>query len=233
MSENEINKVHVLIRRFLFEVDGVIGDKDKCQKWLMSFAKTLQFQDLCEEPNEYAMFLLTEAKAFNSAQKRKSQMKQVRRMLKEEGVTNPTKAQLEERWILMYGDEDESEETTADASTREGEDERYHRGNTGTLESSTSAKTLYEARQNQRGGEGSLRLGGHVTPSRTCRPPRDFEEVKDFIAQNGLDYDDARLWWERNYVERDGIDKDGKPIKNWKGALVNACKAEETKRRTA
>lgn len=90
-----------------------------------------------------------------------------------------------------------------------------------------------EARQNQREGEGSLRLGGHVTPSRTCRPPRDFEEVKDFIAQNGLDYDDARLWWERNYVERDGIDKDGKPIKNWKGALVNACKAEETKRRTA
>lgn len=90
-----------------------------------------------------------------------------------------------------------------------------------------------EARQNQRGWEGSLRLGGHVTPSRTCRPPRDFEEVKDFIAQNGLDYDDARLWWERNYVERDGIDKDGKPIKNWKGALVNACKAEETKRRSA
>lgn len=90
-----------------------------------------------------------------------------------------------------------------------------------------------EARQSQREGEGSLRLGGHVTPSRTCRPPRDFEEVKDFIAQNGLDYDDARLWWERNYVERDGIDKDGKPIKNWKGALVNACKAEETKRRNA
>lgn len=90
-----------------------------------------------------------------------------------------------------------------------------------------------EARQNQLEGEGSLRLGGHVTPSRTCRPPRDFEEVKDFIAQNGLDYDDARLWWQRNFVERDGIDKDGKPIKNWKGALVNACKAEETKRRTA
>lgn len=87
--------------------------------------------------------------------------------------------------------------------------------------------------EEQREGEGSLRLGGHVTPSRTCRPPRDFEEVKDFIAQNGLDYDDARLWWERNYVERDGIDKDGKPIKNWKGALVNACKAEDSKRRNA
>lgn len=221
MSENEINKVHVLIRRFLFEVDGVIGDKDKCQKWLMSFAKTLQFQDLCEEPNEYAMFLLTEAKAFNSAQKRKSQMKQVRRMLKEEGVTNPTKAQLEEKWILMYGDEDESEA------------ELYGNETTTPCTISADGPRQAEARQNQREGEGSLRLGGHVTPSRTCRPPMDFEEVKDFIAQNGLDYDDARLWWQRNFVERDGIDKDGKPIKNWKGALVNACKAEEAKRRTA
>ena len=125
------------------------------------------------------------------------------------------------------------QETTADGDIREDSLNVTDGSNAAGLESRTSAKTLYEARQNQREGEGSLRLGGHVTPSRTCRPPRDFEEVKDFIAQNGLDYDDARLWWERNYVERDGIDKDGKPIKNWKGALVNACKAEETKRRTA
>lgn len=68
---------------------------------------------------------------------------------------------------------------------------------------------------------------------RTCRPPRSFDEVRDFAEQNGLDYDDVRLWWERNFVERDGTDKDGKKFKNWKGALVNACKAEETKRRTA
>ena len=125
-----------------------------------------------------------------------------------------------------------NQDTTADAPTRE--DWVYPEGTLDApkAESGTSAKNS-EARQNQRGGEGSLRIGGHVTPSRTCRPPRDFEEVKDFIAQNGLDYDDARLWWERNYVERNGMDKDGKPIKNWKGALVNACKAEETKRRSA
>lgn len=87
--------------------------------------------------------------------------------------------------------------------------------------------------EEQRAGANSLRGGCHSAPARTCRPPMDFEEVKDFIAQNGLDYDDSRLWWQRNFVERDGIDKDGKPIKNWKGALVNACKAEETKRRSA
>ena len=129
-----------------------------------------------------------------------------------------------------------NQETTADAPTREDGEFKSDSGDAGNLESATSANISSEkdgSRQSRRGGEGSLRLGGHVTPSRTCRPPRDFEEVKDFIAQNGLDYDDARLWWQRNFVERDGIDKDGKPIKNWKGALVNACRAEETKRRTA
>lgn len=129
-----------------------------------------------------------------------------------------------------------NQDTTADAPTREDGEFKSDSGDAGNLESATSANISVNdgcSRQNRRGGEGSLRLGGHVTPSRTCRLPRDFEEVKDFIAQNGLDYDDARLWWQRNFVERDGIDKDGKPIKNWKGALVNACKAEETKRRTA
>lgn len=43
----------------------------------------------------------------------------------------------------------EAVKALADASTREGEDERDHRGNTGTLESSTSAKTLSEAREAQ------------------------------------------------------------------------------------
>ena len=43
----------------------------------------------------------------------------------------------------------EAVKALADASTREGEDGLDHRGNTGTLESSTSAKTLREAREAQ------------------------------------------------------------------------------------
>jgi len=61
--------------------------------------------------------------------------------------------------------------------------------------------------------------------------PRDRQEVFAFAAEQGLDYDDTRLWWERNFVERDGMDKDGKRFANWKGALINACKAEKEKRR--
>jgi len=75
--------------------------------------------------------------------------------------------------------------------------------------------------------------GGHKTGNVPAHipAPRDRQEVFAFAAEQGLDYDDTRLWWERNFVERDGMDKDGKRFANWKGALINACKAEKEKRR--
>lgn len=121
------------------------------------------------------------------------------------------------------------------------------------------AKTLYET-NSKRGSKGGrppknpdisatatlqgtddTRTGGHMLPSssrspvrnpaqRRIRPPRSFEEVAAFADAQGLDYDDARLWWQRNFVERPGCDKDGVAFDNWKGALVNACRAEEAKR---
>ena len=114
MAENEINTVHVLIRRFLYEIDDVIKDKDASHKWLVSFAKTLQFQDLCKTPNEYALTLLREAKEFCLSQRKKSQIKQVRKILADEGNASPTKEQIETRWAELYGND-----TTADVSTRE------------------------------------------------------------------------------------------------------------------
>lgn len=86
------------------------------------------------------------------------------------------------------------------------------------------------------------RTGGHspssqspssrppVRTSRRIPRPRSFDEVVEFADHEGLDYDDVRLWWERNFVERPGCDKDGVVFENWKGALINACKAEERKR---
>lgn len=66
--------------------------------------------------------------------------------------------------------------------------------------------------------------------SNKIKPPSGFEEVADFAAKYGLDVDDARLWWQRNFVERPGCDKFGVVFDNWKGALVNACRAESEKR---
>ena len=67
----------------------------------------------------------------------------------------------------------EAVKALADASTREGEDERDHRGNTGTLESDSSAKTLTEARQSQ--ARESRRTGG--TPKRVEMPTASHAET--------------------------------------------------------
>ena len=67
----------------------------------------------------------------------------------------------------------EAVKALADASTREGEDERDYRGNTGVLESSSSAKTLAEAREGQ--ARESRRTGG--TPKRVEMPTASHAET--------------------------------------------------------
>lgn len=71
-------------------------------------------------------------------------------------------------------------------------------------------------------------------PSPAARSlPKSMAEVADFATSEGLDYDDCRLWWEQNFVERKGKDKDGRKITNWKGALIRFCASAKRKRESA
>ena len=122
-------------------------------------------------------------------------------------------------------------DTTADGDIREAPDE------------STTVSTNMP-RVGQNGTHPRNQGGGRAVPA--VRPesgtvyaqsstpripaPRDKYEVMDFAEDNGLYVEDARLWYQRNYVERPGCDKDGEVIRNWRGALINACKAEASKR---
>lgn len=118
MSESqEITKVRIIIRKFLWETRDVVNDPKKSQEWLTTFRNTLQYQDLEERPNQYAMLLLAESKSFSNLQLRKIQMRWVRSALEKEGVKNPTQDQLDERWLAIYGIKD------ADACNREAQDE--------------------------------------------------------------------------------------------------------------
>lgn len=232
MAENEINTVHVLIRRFLYEIDDVIKDKDASHKWLVSFAKTLQFQDLCKTPNEYALTLLREAKEFCLSQRKKSQIKQVRKILADGGNASPTKEQIETRWAELYGNE-----TTADAPTREDGEFKSDSGDAGNLESATSANNS-DARQSQRrAGADSVR--GTPLHSALARPraknsrcPNSREDFHAFVADNNLHEGLAEEWYAMHEA-REWVDKNGNPIKDWRGALYNYCTKTEQKRRTA
>jgi hypothetical protein len=72
----------------------------------------------------------------------------------------------------------EAVKALADASTREGEDERDHRGNTGLLESRTSAKTLAEARESRRTGGTPKRVEMPTASHAETLPVRSPAELK-------------------------------------------------------
>lgn len=123
-----------------------------------------------------------------------------------------------------------------EASHREAEDESAtFSGADFTARQCRQVSATADALVNQtRTGEGS-----EEGDSRACAPaparnlPRNKEEVRLFAIDNGLDVDDANDWAEMNLRERHGRDKDGKPIRNWKGAILNYCKAMAAKRETA
>lgn len=81
----------------------------------------------------------------------------------------------------------------------------------------------------RKGGIASANARGHRFDS-SIPLPRRKKEVLDFAQDMGLDVDDARVWWEQNFVERPGCDRDGVVFENWKGALVNYCRAEAKRR---
>ena len=121
-SDTEITKVRIVIRHLLWQIREVRNDRDAAWKWVNRFANTLQYQDLEQDPDQYALAILAEARSFNDQKKRNGQMKWVREQLAKEGVTSPTQEQLDEKWLEMYGNE-----TTADGDIREDSQDRKSR----------------------------------------------------------------------------------------------------------
>ncbi|MBR6448394.1 MAG: hypothetical protein IKS96_07075 [Fibrobacter sp.] len=68
------------------------------------------------------------------------------------------------------------------------------------------------------------------SPVRTMPLPS-WEEFLEFVDGEGLDYTDAREWWEMTMEDREGKDRDGNPIRNWKAALQGYCKTKTENRR--
>jgi hypothetical protein len=75
-------------------------------------------------------------------------------------------------------------------------------------------------------------MGRTDAPSRTLPLPT-WESFLSFVDGEGLDYSDAREWWEMTMVDRKGYDRNGKPIGNWMGALKRFCTTKKNNRRTA
>ena len=92
----------------------------------------------------------------------------------------------------------------------------------------TSTHATISANDQREGGD-PLRCGGHVAPSRSLPLPT-WEAFLAFVDGEGLDYTDAREWWEMTIVDRAGKDREGKPITNWKAACKRFCKSKIERR---
>lgn len=121
---------------------------------------------------------------------------------------------------------DQANQGVADAATRKGADEHDTARDTASCnpESGTSATS--------KALRGSPKPRGGATGKRRHALPPTKTLVYEFAQNSGLDEDDARNWFEMNYVEREGCDKDGVVIENWKGHLTAYCKTM-TKKRSA
>lgn len=206
-NDSEITKVRIIIRHFLWQTRDVVKSAEESQKWLSKFRNTLEFQELEENPNAYALAIIAEARSFNNMQQRKQQMRWVKASLDKEGVKNPTEEQLSERWMEMYGSENcEVEKDTKPASDN----------------------VLPKL------GEEKKRTGGNsLPPVRNSRPqpmPDNKQTVIDFAYAEGLDINDAYECWCCTINDRNGKDADGKPVNNWKAYVRQWCKTREGNR---
>lgn len=239
-SDTEITKVRIVIRHLLWQIREIRNDRDAAWKWVNRFANTLQYQELEQDPDQYALAILAEARSFNDQQRRKGQMLGVRKQLAKEGVTSPTQEQLDEKWLEMYGQENSPQDApngnagvdmshSPEAAAQSGKDYDQE-----TYQVSTNEARQGQALESRRTGGSSVRGMAKVAQP-SVRSRASFRNKEDFIQwaiDDGLDPVDAGECWEAT-EERGGKDADGNTVKNMKAFARQWCRTRANNRRTA
>ena len=80
-------------------------------------------------------------------------------------------------------------------------------------------------KKSEAGRKGGIASG--KARARTSQQPNlpSKEQIYDFAAEQGLDETVAREWYEMTITDRGGLDRNGDPIVNWKGACKRFCTA--------
>ena len=129
---------------------------------------------------------------------------------------------------------DQEPYTSTDDTKPDGLTGPSHGGSVASLEARQS-----QALESQRRTDGSSVRGMAKVAQPPVRPraknsrcPNSREEFHAFVADNNLHEGLAEEWYAM-HENREWVDRDGNPIKDWRGALYSYCTKTEQKRRTA
>lgn len=149
-----INSIYIDVEELVLELDRAAESPKVAQDWAARFRDTLIYGGRKKNPLPFGMYCITLSKGF-AANGKLGRWKSIAKGIlnRRDNNENPTEEEIVAEIVAQNGREEyekvladikaakNAKNLSADASTREGDDERDHRGNTGTLESATSADT--------------------------------------------------------------------------------------------
>lgn len=245
MQEFEINKVQMIIREFGDEVCDILSDAEACQRWLKDFHDGLLYRRTGRSP--FADKLLTEAAAFGrmkrlagqkggfaKAARKKNQGALVSPKslpgtssgnggaLNDEGDTAPAGQHLDGDAATREG----AEAATSGFATSPS-DIQKRPGKSATTSYCVEDSMLIHDGGSERGAGGTAIDAVRRSPGAGKEPEvPTLEDLYAFASDACLNEMLCREWWEMTYGDRAGLDRAGRPIRNWKAA----CRAYVKKR---
>ena len=201
------------------ELHKVIFDDKKCAQWLRDFEYTLGCWGTNEKPHPFAMELIVEAEGYRATQSFKKMRAAV---LKELGA-NASSEEVNKRLVEKYGEERvkticdsirRAKNLSADAPTSDDGEFKSDRGDSGNLESATSADTdITEPAKNAYGEFQNVMMTTAefeklVQAEGADRANALIEELSSYLASSGKRYKShyaTLLNWGRRK------DKEGEP----------------------
>ena len=245
MQEFEINKVQMIIREFGDEVCDILSDAEACQRWLKDFHDGLLYRRTGRSP--FADKLLAEAAAFGRMKRlagqkggfAKAARKKNQDALASQKSLPGTSSGNGEALNDEGGTAPAGQHLDGDAATREcaeaatsgfatsPSDIQKRPGKSATTPYCVEKSILIHDGGSERGAGGTATDAVRRSPGAGKEPEvPTLEDLYAFASDACLNEMLCREWWEMTYGDRAGLDRAGRPIRNWKAA----CRAYVKKR---
>lgn len=241
-----VSYVKLEIRRFEFETRNVLNDAEKAREWLERFVDTLRFQELHENPMQYAIELVKESEEYrgniskvrSEAAKKRWRKKNAQYERPKFGNEQPQQKTSQTDNEMSYytepngniGEQPKGFETIPidqDIDITDYSDE--HVNNMDVVEFA-EAEPQKKAEFTFSSGHIGVSFSEEKKVQRISdgsKPPKTLNEVLCFCYENKMYDDEWVKWWFKENANNNWNMPDGKKINNWKSLIKKAFSTKE------